>query len=122
MESDRNAFVEITISDSCNKQCSYCFEGSHCAGKIPEATKQLTLSRVVELCREFDASHGEKLTFSFWGGEPFMDRPYMEETIASTMSWPFVRYHVYSNGTLVDEYRKFLAGSFVDSIRDRIHI
>lgn len=122
MDSDKNAFVEITVTDSCNKHCSYCFEGAHCAGKIPEATKRLVLNRVLELCRNYDASHGEKLTLSFWGGEPFMDRTYMEEIVSSTSVWPFVRYHVYSNGTLVEEYRKFLTGSFIDSIRDRIHI
>lgn len=123
MNNKDDVYIEITITESCNCNCKYCFEGSHCdkvvSNKVEEE-KQLKL--IDDLCKSFDTTKHDKLTLSFWGGEPFLNLDYMCKIIEHTYKYNFVRYHCYSNGTLVDKYKYFLSKPFIDDIKDRIHI
>lgn len=123
-DDENNVFVELTLTDSCNCHCSYCFEGNHCHGKnvsnLVEEAKQLKM--IDDYCQQFDMSKHKWLTLSFWGGEPFMNVQFMEKIIEHTIDYPFVRYHCYSNGTLIEQYIKLLSNSYADKLRHRFHI
>lgn len=136
MPNDDNVFIEITTTDNCNCNCSYCFEGAHCKTKPRDlAYEKLVLDRLGEFCEAFAAKHGidsgindEKfsgpyVTVSFWGGEPFMNEDFLESLVEKTSQYRFARYHVYSNGTLVDAYRKFIFSScFTEDVASRFHV
>lgn len=120
---ENNIFIEITITNSCNCNCSYCFEGAHHCNYIPnEAEEDKQVSVLKNLCDTFDKTKHKWLTFSFWGGEPFLNLKFMCKIIENTYKYDFVRYHCYSNGTLLDTYREFLSKPFIKDIKDKIHI
>lgn len=141
MQNDENVFIEITTTDNCNCHCSYCFEGAHCKTKPRNLRyEEKFLSRLAEFCESFKVKHpeagkadsscrtcGDKsgpfVTISFWGGEPFMNEEFLEKIVGLTRGYDFTRYHVYSNGTLVEAYRKFLSSSCCDeSVKKRFHV
>lgn len=119
IDDENNIFVELTLTDSCNCRCSYCFEGDHCSGKAVsnpvEEEKQLKM--VVDYCQQFDATKHKWLTLSFWGGEPFVNLQFMKKIIEHTIGYPFVRYHCYSNGTLTEKYRELLSQLYADELK-----
>lgn len=123
MNNRSNIFIDITVTDECNCKCTYCFEhniSTKCKNSIDEESKQIEL--LVNTCKLFDESKYEWLTVSFWGGEPLLNYDYMVRIIKATYAYKFVRYHIYSNGTLVDNYKQFLSIPEVISIVDRLHI
>lgn len=118
-----NVYIEITITDDCNCNCSYCFEGKHCIknnNNHIEEQKQLKL--ILDLCKKFDTTKHDWLTLSFWGGEPFLNLDYMCKIIENTYNYSFVRYHCFSNGTLVNKYKQFLEKPFINEIKNRFHV
>ena len=99
-----NALVEITVSDSCNKNCSYCFEkrGSCSSGDKFSEWKPLILAA----CEDVDAGKFlgvDGIALTFWGGEPFIRYDRMLDLIDATSKYGFITYHVYTNGTLALE-------------------
>ena len=99
-----NALVEITVSDSCNKNCSYCFEkrGSCSCGDKFDEWKPLILAA----CEDVNAGMPpgvDGIALTFWGGEPFIRYDRMLDLIDATSKYSFMTYHVYTNGTLAHE-------------------
>ena len=82
--------------------------------------KQIELLK--KLCSKFDLSMCDSLTVSFWGGEPMMNLDFVCNVIEATSKYKFVRYHMYSNGTLEDEFKRLLDKPFIEDIKDRMHI
>lgn len=115
-----DAYVEITATDNCNCNCSYCFEGGHRVKPRNLEIEALVLERLLELCREYSCIPGSKLGISFWGGEPTLNCSYVSEVVEKTRGYPFVRYHMYSNGTLTRSFEQ-LASSLPDDVRRRFH-
>ena len=122
-QSKKNIFVELTATNDCNCNCSYCFEKCYSKKHITIYNYQnRTIQLIIDACKNFDKNKFEWFTVSFWGGEPFLNLEFIEEVIRNTYKFDFVRYNFFSNGTLVDKYKKFLSNNFIDEIRDRIHI
>ena len=99
-----NALVEITVSDSCNKNCSYCFEkrGSCSGGDKFGEWKPLILAA----CEDVNSGKlpgVDGIALTFWGGEPFIRYDRMLDLIDATSKYGFITYHVYTNGTLALE-------------------
>ena len=118
----KNVNIEINMTNNCNCNCQYCFENCHTGFKrdIIEEDKQLKL--LIDFCENFDKDRYDTLTISFWGGEPFLNIDFMFKILKSTYEYPFVRYHIYSNGTLIDKYEQFISQQFVEKSKDKIHI
>ena len=120
---DNNTYIEITVTDSCNCNCSYCFEGCHHSSVVSnKEIEQKQLQFIEDYCKSFDKDKHNQFGIGFWGGEPFMNLDFMKELIATTSKYDFVRYHCYSNGTLVEKYKEFLKLPFIESIKNRINI
>lgn len=117
-----NIFVELTMTNNCNCNCQYCFEGNHPIEQrnIDEEQRQLDL--LVDLCNSYDTNKYGWLTISFWGGEPFLNTEFMFKIIEATYKYEFVRYHIYSNGTLIHKYKELLCKDFIPDIKGRLHI
>lgn len=117
-----NIFIEITTTNNCNCHCSYCFEGDStrkCEKRnIDIENRQIEL--IKKACNEFDMSKNKWLSISFWGGEPFLNTDFLFNIIKETFSYPFVRYHFYSNGTLYDKFVELINQEWFDYIRSRI--
>lgn len=115
-------FIEITLTDNCNCNCQYCFEGHkiHKPRNLDIENRQLEL--LLDACEKFDTNKYDRFNISFWGGEPFLNTEFMFKIISETYKYDYVRYHCYSNGILIDEYKKLTNLEFFDSIRDRFHI
>ncbi len=108
--------IEVSVSDSCNKRCKYCFENkSGCfSRKSKSYDEDLLLKLILDKCHDIENGEYTGLTISFWGGEPFLNMRFMTRVIEHTLKYSFVRYHIYTNGTLVNEIENF---SNVNSIR-----
>lgn len=118
----QNIFIELTITNNCNCKCSYCFEGDHPVVKSDSKVEERQLQLLIEACEKFNTDKYEFLTISFWGGEPFLNLEFLDKIINATYKYSFVRYHCYSNGTLVNKYQEFLSRDYIESIKNRLHI
>ena len=122
-QAKKSIFVELTTTNDCNCNCSYCFE--KCSSRkqyVIDNYQSKVLQLIVNACNDFDKSKYDWFTVSFWGGEPFLNVEFIADIISNTYRFDFVRYNLFSNGTLLDKYKQFLSYSFIDQIRDRIHI
>lgn len=117
-----NIFVELTMTNNCNCHCKYCFEGDHPLEERNLEEEQRQFDLLIDLCKKFDINEYEWLTISFWGGEPFLNTDFMFKIINATYKYKFVRYHIYSNGTLEHKYEEFLKQDFISELKGRIHI
>lgn len=122
MSKNRSIFIEITLTNNCNCKCSYCFEGNHnsCQRNLDIENRQLTL--LVDACKQFNISKHDKLTISFWGGEPFLNTDFMFKIFEQTYKYDFVQYHCYSNGTLTEKYKQLFALPYFDQLKNKLHI
>lgn len=113
--------IEITLTDACNMNCKYCFEHSHSNKSNPiEEEKQLKL--IKELCINFDTIKFRDLQIVFWGGEPMLNMKFMHKIIEITSPYKFVNYFMYSNGTLIEQYKIFVHDNLIKSIKNRFRI
>ena len=120
---DKHVYIELTLTNSCNCNCSYCFEGCHHESVVSNpAIEQQQLKFITDFCKSFDNSKFDQFGIGFWGGEPFMNTKFMYELINATCQYDFVRYHCYTNGTLINQYKDFLNQLFIKSIRNRINL
>ena len=117
-----NIFVELTMTNNCNCHCKYCFEGDHPLEERNLEEEQRQFNLLIDLCNTFDTNKYNWLTFSFWGGEPFLNTDFMFKIINATYKYDFVRYHIYSNGTLEHKYKELLNQDFINNLKDRLHI
>lgn len=116
------ALVEITVSDRCNKNCSYCFE-KHVDCHVDRFDEWKSL--ILNACEDIQAnklSDIDRLQLTFWGGEPFIRYDRMLDLIGATSKYGFVSYHVYTNGTLEDEIRNFANDDLFKNIADRFSV
>lgn len=117
-----NIFVELTLTNNCNCQCEYCFEGCHTVEQRNYDEEERQIFLLKDLIEKFDSTKFETITISMWGGEPFLNFDFLNRIITETYSAPFVRYHMYSNGTLVDKYKQFLSQPYIEHIKSRLQI
>lgn len=113
-------FIEITITNSCNCNCKYCFEPNHNNTSSIEE-ENLQISRLIELCEEIKNTE-RKLVLSFWGGEPMVNKDFLFKIVKSTYVYDFVSYQMYTNGTLVDNFKEMISQKWFDEIKNRFHI
>ncbi len=113
-------FVEITVTNSCNCNCKYCFETNHC-DTSNKNEEQLQLQKIIELCEKLK-NKDIQLNLTFWGGEPMMNTNFLFLIIENTYKYDFVYYQMYTNGTLYENFNKMIQQSWFNFIKDRFHI
>jgi len=95
----------LVVAQECNLACTYCYAGGGGFGQperhMPEAIMRRGLERLLPLA-------GERLTLSFFGGEPLLNFSLLEETVrhASRLagaSGSGLSFALTTNGTLLDE-------------------
>ena len=117
----QNVMIEITMTQSCNCNCEYCFEPCHSSIRnIEEEQRQIKL--LDEFCAQYDKTNFNILTIVFWGGEPFLNFEFMSNVIEHTCIYDFVQYKTYSNGTLYEKFEELIQKDFFKNIAGRFHI
>lgn len=95
----------LVIAQECNLACTYCYAAGGGFGqperRMSEATMRRGLERLLPLA-------GERLTLSFFGGEPLLNFPLLRETIGfagrlAAKSGRTLSYALTTNGTLLDD-------------------
>lgn len=113
--------VEITITNSCNCNCVYCFECSHDnTSSKDEEDRQLKI--IKDYCDSFDRLKHRHLNIIFWGGEPMMNTDYLFKIIDETVHYDFVKYMMYSNGTLKQKYEEMVNKDFMKFLVGRFEV
>lgn len=104
-ETLRNLY--LVVAQACNLACSYCYAAGGGFGQpprhMPAATMRRGLERLLPLA-------GEQLTLSFFGGEPLLNLPLLEETVRlagplAAATGRALSFALTTNGTLLDEAR-----------------
>ena len=121
MSNKKYIFAEITLTNNCNCKCSYCFEGLHTCQPRKLDVEKRQIELLVDACKNFDKDKYESFIISFWGGEPFMNTEFMYEIIKNTCNFDFVKYHCYSNGTLINKYKDLVSQEFFQKKKDSFH-
>ena len=91
-------YLDITITDSCNFRCDYCFETDYFAKK-KYGEEDLLLLKTRELLESewFNKEHGF-LQINFWGGEPTLNMPFVKKIFDTFKGDENVRFFMYTNG------------------------
>jgi sulfatase maturation enzyme AslB (radical SAM superfamily) len=114
--------IEITISNECNKKCSYCFEkNNNSYNDIFDQWKPY-IKNICEDIKNNKLPEYDKVILTFWGGEPFLRYDRMLDLIKLTSEYDFVSYHVYTNGTLKNEIQSFILNSEFKKVSSRFFV
>ena len=95
--------LEITTTNACNYNCTYCFERNHELEKTLLDSK-IVIKRVNELLNSqwFNEQYcGVKIIL--WGGEPTVNMPLCTDLMEAFMDNERVCFFIYTNGSTVDE-------------------
>lgn len=112
--------VEVTITNQCNCNCKYCFEANHDYNSSKDEEK-LQLSKIIELCEDIKKENSS-LILSFWGGEPMMNIDFLFVLIEKTYKYGFITYNMFTNGLLLDNFKKMVSQSWFENIKNRFNI
>jgi uncharacterized protein len=103
--------MELILTEACNLHCTYCFEKNIIGAKYMNAE---LARRAVDLLFDYSFRR-RKLRITFFGGEPTLNRPVIEEVLnyvaaKQRTTRKEVAFHMTSNGTLINEnMARFLA-------------
>lgn len=124
IDNSRMCTVEVTITESCNRNCKYCFEGNynrHHVRDEDEEDRQVKL--IADFCANFPRDKFDTLKIIFWGGEPMMNLDFVLKIVRATHQYDFVLYFVYTNGTMTKKWTEFLDSEYITSLdRSRLWI
>lgn len=109
--------LELVLTTQCNLQCRYCFE-HHSFAQHKQMSLEIALSAVkfsLDMCM---AQHDPTLSIIFFGGEPLLMFPLIQEIVNYTRFIAShnidIRFSISSNGLLLnEEIAKFLAENAV---------
>lgn len=113
--------VIFEVTDACNLQCKYCaysdlYEGYDARENImfPFHRAKLVVDYLHKLwSKNAPVGISYPVTFTFYGGEPTLNMPFIEKIINYLESLPSVgrsfRYSMTTNAVLLDRYADFLA-------------
>lgn len=112
--------LEVTTSALCDLSCTYCFEGEKTDKTRLDKDFDLVCKRIDELLadKEWFQFHYDKLSISFWGGEPTLNPKLIIDIMNRYRDNEKVSFHIYTNGFNLNNMNKVLDN--VDS--SRLHI
>lgn len=113
--------ITFEVTDLCNLQCKYCYYGDLYDGYDNRVSKYLSFQKVRHMLdflfeiwrKETKLSSTAKTYVSFYGGEPLMNMPLIQETIqyieaAELPPSVHIIYSMTTNGVLLDKYMDYL--------------
>lgn len=121
MDNKPHIFVEVTLTNNCNCNCAYCFEGSHTCNPRNLDIENRQLQLIIDACKNFDKDKYSSFILSFWGGEPFLNADFMDKIIENTCDYDFVKYHCYTNGTLIDRFKTLVSKDYFQKNKHKFH-
>ena len=100
--------VDLTLTDDCNFNCSYCFEHGF-FNKNYFSQFDLFFKKMDELLNSsFFNNKYDMLGIGFWGGEPTLHEEAIRKVVAYYSSNDKVKFFIYSNGSNIDPYMDLL--------------
>ena len=98
--------VDLILTSECNLRCGYCYQNDKKSGEMTWKTMQTALDRLL-------ASESKDFRVGFWGGEPLLEFPLLQEAVDYVERHlepnRSVAYSVSTNGLLLtDEILGFL--------------
>ncbi len=94
----RRKIITLTLTQSCNLSCSYCFEANKSGRRMSFETAKGILDR------ELDDDRFDEYEIDFFGGEPFLEFDLIKEIVkdvAQTFPKKLLLFTATTNGTLV---------------------
>lgn len=114
--------IELTPTNACNCNCKYCFEQDHSCHAIDNDSQKKQIDLLIDLCEKFDPLQHHVLNIVFWGGEPMLNFDFIAQVVEATYKYSFVAYMMYSNGTLLDAYEKFIENPVISRNNYRFEV
>jgi radical SAM protein with 4Fe4S-binding SPASM domain len=100
--------IDLTTTDDCNFNCSYCFEHGYFNKNYFDKV-DLFIQRMNELMDSFFfKSNYQLLGIGFWGGEPTLNESAIKRLIKYYGNDDRVKFFIYSNGSNIDPYMEVL--------------
>lgn len=93
--------ISLSITHDCNLRCRYCYAGK----KFSRSMEMDTAKKIVDFAFMITPPN-EQIDFSFFGGEPLLRRPFIEDVISYIHSKNGVNalsFNITTNGTLIDD-------------------
>lgn len=112
--------MSLEVTENCNLACTYCGLGELYHQDVERTGKNLSFKTAQNLIDYFNEKQKSKksgrafkdLTFSFYGGEPLLNFPLIQQLVRyiKTLDWKTcqVKFQVTTNGILLNRYREFL--------------
>lgn len=102
----------FVLTNACNLQCSYCFEGEHTKSEM--FNKNEIKNNIKEMFREAEEKNRKIVSFSLFGGEPSINWDAIETAITITKEMEFltgIRCYkaIVTNGLMSVEQIRYLA-------------
>jgi len=113
--------VTFEVTDACNLNCMYCGYGKLYGNYDKRENKRLSIYAAKTLLlflqiqwnSSLNRSHSKRIHISFYGGEPLLNVPFIEEIIRFTKNLHLPHhnfsYGITTNGLLLDKHMDFLA-------------
>lgn len=97
--------IEVTTTDSCNFDCDYCFEREfNVTRSILDDNYTTLVKRINELIySEWLMSIADDIQITFWGGEPTLNIPMIENIVRDFKDDQRIKFYVYTNGSRIEE-------------------
>lgn len=100
--------IDLTTTDDCNFNCSYCFEHGY-FNKNYFNKQELFYTRVEELLNSsFFKSNYDMVGIGFWGGEPTLNEKLIRDVCNRYSTNDKVKFFIYSNGSNIEPYMDLL--------------
>jgi len=111
--------LEITTTEGCNFECSYCFEKGTSPNVFDSKNSDLLIKRINEILdNEWFKEKYEGLKIVFWGGEPTMNMDLCEKIIEEFEDNDKVCFFMYTNGStmsyFIDILKRVHSKPFID--------
>lgn len=111
--------VSINMGSGCNFRCKYCFEVKNGAVEKAYRLDEKVKNRIVEVLHFLQEMH--QVRIEFWGGEPSVYFKDIKEIIDEFVDCDDVTFFMYTNGSLVEEYKEELL-EIHNKVKDRFEV
>jgi uncharacterized protein len=96
--------LTLFLDHACNLRCTYCYNGQKFSRPMPRDVARRALDVALDACR------GPDLVVALFGGEPLLDLGLVRDVVAlareaAGQRGKPLRFHVTTNGTLLDDER-----------------
>jgi len=97
--------LEITTTEGCNFNCSYCFERGTEPKVFDDKNHDLLIKRIHELLdNDWFKKEYEGLKIIFWGGEPTLNMSLCDKIIKEFQDNEKVCFFIYTNGSTMEKF------------------